>query len=189
MTAFSRALLCLFALELAGCQLTRLPGGTVTLGDPNARLANTGGVEFVRMRTPYPIIYNRAFTSEKEVRALAAVLTQAFDTGGGMAGVAADVSRCYAAADADNARNSSWPSEYRFCVLYDAVAYRLDNTRARDRGRPRTPFFETEVAARRWQSHIYAAGQDRLSQLDTFMMKGAAATGRFLPAYVLLDPR
>jgi len=166
MTTSARALLDLLALGLAGCQLSRLPDGTVTLGDPNARLANSGGVEFMRMRTPYPIIYNRAFTSEKEVRALAAVLTQAFDTDGRMAGVATNVGRCYAAADADNARNSSWPSEYRFCVLYDAVAYRLDNTRARDRGLRRTPFFEPEVAARRWQSHIFAAGQDRLSQLD-----------------------
>ena len=91
MTAFSRALLCLLAFGLAGCQLSRLPDGMVTLGDPNARLANSGGVEFVRMRTPYPIIYNRALASEKDARAVAAVLTQAFDTGGRMAGVATDV--------------------------------------------------------------------------------------------------
>ena len=189
MTASARALLGLLALGLAGCQLSRLPDGTVTLGDLNARIASYAGVEAIRMRTPYPIIYNRAFTSEKDARAVAAVLTQAFDTGRGMAGVAADVGRCYAAADADNALNSSWPSEYRFGVVYDTAAYRLDNTGARDRGLRRTPFFEPELAARRWQSHIFAAGQDRLSQLDTFLMKGAAATGRFLPAHVLLNPR
>lgn len=116
------------------------------------------------------------------------MLTRAYETRGGMSGVAADVQDCYAAADRDSARNAAWPSEYRFCVLYDAVAYRSDNTHARERGLPRGPYFEPDVAALRWERHILAAGQGRRSELDAFMMKGAAAVGPFLPVRILTGP-
>ena len=139
------------------------------------------------MRTPYPTIPGLNFTTEKDARAVAAVLIQAYDARGGMSGVAGDVQRCYAADDADSARNFSWPSEYRFCVLNDAVAYRIDNTRARNRGLPRTTYFDPKVAARRWERHILDAGQGRRSELDALMMKGAAAVGRFLPARILVN--
>lgn len=175
-------------LGLAACQVTRMPDGRLGLGPAGASYSSSGGVETTHMRTPYPIVPGLNFTTDKDARAVAAVLVQAYDTHGGMPDVAADVRRCYAFADADLARNSSWPSEYRFCILYDGVAYRTDNTRARDHGLPRTPYFDPVVAANRWSRHIIDAGQGRQSELDTFMMKGAALTGRYLPARLFTSP-
>lgn len=168
-------------LGLAACQLTEMPNGMLSLtGDGRT----SGGVETTRMRTPYPKILGLNFTTDADARTLAARLVQVYDTRGGMPALATDVQRCYAAAYADVERASSWPSEWRFCVLYDAVSYRIDNTRVRDFGHPRTPYFDPVLAANRWRSHIIDAGQGRQSELDAFMLKGAALTGRYLPVRV-----
>lgn len=174
-------------LAVGGCQVIRTPDGMIHLAAGtdtlNGQADGYSGVEGAHMRTPYPIIYGLNFTTDKDARVVANQLVRAYTEGDGMQSVALDVQRCYAAADADHARNSGWPSEYRFCVLYDGVAYRVDNTR-RQRGLPRTGYFEPQLTADRWRRHVLLSGQGRQSELDAFMMKGAAMVGPYLPLRV-----
>ena len=96
---------------VAACQVTRMPDGRLALGGGHSSYGFQGGPETVHMRTPYPKILGLNFTTDTDARTLAARLVQVYDTRGGMPGVAADVQRCYAAAQADVERASSWPSE------------------------------------------------------------------------------
>lgn len=168
-------------LGMAACQMTRLPDGSLTFRKGVGGSGVYSSPETQHMRTPYSIIPGWHFTTEKDARSLAALLVQAYDTNGGMQGVAGDVQRCYAFADADLNRNFSMPSEYRFCVLNDAVAYRVDNTRVRTYGYPRTPYFDPAQASNRWRRNINNAGQGRQSELDAFMLSGASLTAKYLP--------
>ena len=171
-------------LGLSACQVTRMPDGTVSLNGGRCSYGSTSGPDTVHMRTPYPKVLGLNFTTDGDARTVAALLVKAYDTQGGISGVAAGVERCYAFAQADVERASSWPSEWRFCTLYDGVAYRIDNTRVRTYGQPRTPYFDPRLAGRRWESHIIDAGQGRRSELDAFMMKGAAQAAKYLPIRV-----
>ena len=175
-------------LVLSACQVAKGTDGmyhTVAgTSVMNGQGFSTGRVSVAQMRTSYPLILGLNFTTDKDARTVAAQLVDAHNAGDGMKSVALDVQRCYAAADADWSRNSGWPSEYRFCVLYDAVAYRLDTARVR-RGLPRTAYFEPQLADNRWQQHILQAGQGRQSELDAFMTKGAAMVGPYLPSQLL----
>jgi len=103
-----------------------------------------------------------------------------------MTEVVSDIQRCYAAANHDKTHGLGRPGETRFCVAYDGIAYRIDNTAAKRHGWERTPYFEPDVATRRWSSHVYDAGFGRVRELDDYMMKSAALAQPFLPAQLPL---
>jgi hypothetical protein len=52
---------------------------------------------------------------------------------------------------------------------------------AKRHGWGHTPYFEPEVAARRWSSQVYYAGFGRIREIDDYMMKSAALAAPFLP--------
>ena len=176
------ALLCLCA-----CQVSKNPDGSthIVIGTDALRSASSGstGLSF-SPKSPYPFspaLYART----EDSKAAATLLVQAFNKGG-MAEVVSDIQRCYAAANYDQTHGLGRPGETRFCVAYDGIAYRIDNTVARRHGWGRTPYFEPEIAARRWSSHVYDAGFGRVREIDDYMRKSAALAQPFLPAQLYL---
>ena len=164
------ALLCVSA-----CQVSTNPDGSthIVMGTDalwSASAANSGPSLWPKSPCPFsPALYARA----EDSRAAATLLTQAFNKGGMMA-VAVDIQRCYAAANYDQTHGLGRPGETRFCVAYDAIAYRIDNTMAKRHRWGHTPYFEPEVAARRWSGKVYYAGFGRIREIDDHMMKCAA---------------
>ena len=170
-------------LALTACQVTRTPDGyvRVVLGTNPLRTESgaTSNLVFTG-DSHYPIVDGRTFARPRDV---ADRLTPVFSQGR-MPAVAAELEECYRQAIHDLRRQLARPSILRFCILYDAVASRVDDKGFKAGIRPRTPFLDPKVAAFRLGRFMQEAGMRNASEIVTFAVKGADLTEPYLPLMV-----
>jgi hypothetical protein len=179
----------LFGLSLAACDVSKNADGSthIVMGTDALHSSRTaGGVtgQASAGEYEYPKIVGLNYLTQADAQTVATRLMQARSKDG-MAGVIADISGCYAAAQALLGRGRSYPGSLQFCMVYDATAYKIDLTVSQRHGLPRTPYFEVERANRRWRSNANNIGeaQDRVS---VFLQKATDMVQPYIPANVYL---